>query len=88
MTTKIGPPSKKPILLKNRDGLISQLDLEMWLGMRRAMLELEEQMAIALSKGIRVEPGIHTAELVLMRDDDGVPLRDEDGQLSLKLVIR
>lgn len=44
--------------------VIEQLKLEMFLGMRRELAEMEENIAIALSKGARNEPGIHKAELI------------------------
>ena len=69
-------------------GSISQADLAELKFRRRELTDIEEAMAMALSKGSRVEPGLHTAELVLHRDEDGKSARDEFGQLSLKLVIR
>ena len=68
--------------------IITQLKLEMLLGMRRELIEMEESIAVALSKGAAVDPGIHTAELVIARDEDGVAVRDESGHVLLKLVIR
>jgi len=68
---------------KDNSAVIDQLKLEMFLGMRRELAEMEESIAVALSKGARVEPGIHKAELVPER-------RSGDGPgagLMMKLVI-
>jgi hypothetical protein len=59
--------------------LITQLKLEMLLGMRRELHEMEESIAIALSKGAHIEPGIHKPELIPVR---------KNGKLYLRLVIR
>ncbi len=45
---------------------------------RRELREIEESIAIALSKGARVEPGVHTAQLVPER---------RRGEFFMKLVI-
>lgn len=58
---------------------ISQVDLEELIYRRRCLMELEEGIAVALSKGARVDTGIHTAELVPER---------RRGELFMKLVIR
>jgi hypothetical protein len=60
--------------------LIRQDDLELWLLRRREFAEIDERIAVALSKGAAVEYGVHTAELVAARA--------EDGSVHLKLVIR
>src|SRR6266404_8713701 len=50
---------------KKEDGPeVDQLQLETALLKRRELREIEESIAIALSKGARVEPGVHTAQLV------------------------
>ncbi len=59
--------------------LVTQLKLEMFLGMRRELREMEESIAVALSKGARIEPGIHKPELIPVR---------RNGKLYMKLVIR
>jgi len=50
----------------------------MVLGMRRELREMEESIALALSKGAHVEPGVHTAELLPQR---------RRGECFMKLVI-
>jgi hypothetical protein len=68
---------------KDNSLVVDQLKLEMFLGMRRELAEMEESIAVALSKGARVEPGVHKAELVPER-------RSGDGSgagLVMKLVI-
>lgn len=70
--------------IRNREsgeGHVGQVDLEELLLRRREVMELEERIALALSKGARVETGVHTAELVPER-------RHSAGrELFLKLVI-
>lgn len=58
--------------------LIDQLKLEMIIGMRRELREMEESIGVALSKGAHVEPGIHTAQLIPQR---------RHGDFFMKLVI-
>lgn len=60
---------------------MGQVQLEMILGMRRELMQMEESIAIALSKGGRVEPGIHSAELVPERR------RNAGRDLVMKLVV-
>ncbi len=60
--------------------LISQDDLELWILRRRQFREIDEPIAIALSFGAKVEPGIHTAELL--------PVYNEDGSVHFKLMVR
>src|SRR5947209_2947031 len=61
--------------------LIRQDDLELWILRRRKFREIDELIASALRCGDKVEPGIHTAELL--------PLYSEDGSVhSFKLVVR
>jgi hypothetical protein len=55
------------------------VDLEELIGRRSELEDLEQKIAVALSKGVTVERGIHTAELVPTRND---------GHVYLKLVIR
>jgi len=37
-------------------------------------------IAVALSRGAKIEPGVHTAELL--------PVRNEDGSVHFKLMVR
>jgi len=60
--------------------LIHQEDLEAWIYRRRQFAEIDAPLAVALSKGATVQRGVHTAELL--------PMRNEDGSVHLKLVIR
>lgn len=60
---------------------MGQVQLEMILGMRRELMQMEESLAVALSKGARVEPGIHSAELVPERR------RNTSRELIMKLVV-
>lgn len=85
----IAVPSRSLIVLKSRHFKakkdrpleVDQLKLEMVLGMRRELRELEESIAIALSKGASVKQGIHKAELVPERRSG------RDGCLRMKLII-
>jgi hypothetical protein len=88
--TKIIAPNKGLIVLaskrgkKNRAPVIGQVELEMLILRRRELMEQEEQIAVALSKGVGVEPGVHKATLVPERkhdDDSGI------GTLVMKLVV-
>ena len=54
--------------------------LREWFHMRQEFAEFGEAIAIALSRGAKIAKGIHTAELV--------PIRNEDGSVHLKLVVR
>ncbi len=54
--------------------------LEEWFYKRREFAEFDEVIAVALSRGAKVQPGVHTAELL--------PVRNEDGSIHLKLVVR
>lgn len=67
-------------LLSSDSTIITQENLEAWIFRRRQFTELDEPIAIALSKGATVEEGVHTAELI--------PARAEDGSVHLKLVVR
>jgi hypothetical protein len=58
---------------------VGQVDLEELIYRRIELENVEERIAVALSKGARVERGVHTAELVPTRDD---------GHVHLKLVVR
>jgi hypothetical protein len=61
--------------------LIPQDLLLEWFRRRQELSEVEEAIAVALSKGAVVEEyAVHTAELL--------PTRNEDGSVHLKLVIR
>src|SRR5260370_28359601 len=60
--------------------LISQEDLELWILRRRQFREEDEPIAVALSRGAKVQPGVHTAELL--------PVRNEDGSVHFKLMVR
>ncbi len=60
--------------------LISQEDLELWILRRRQFREADEPIAVALSRGAKIEPGVHTAELL--------PVRNEDGSVHFKLMVR
>jgi hypothetical protein len=63
--------TKKPIVMKS-PSIITQVDLAELHFRRREVSEIEEAMALALSKGTAVESGLHGAGLVLDRDDDPV----------------
>lgn len=79
--------AKLSLVKKNRvvdgDGvpfsIITQLKFEKFFLARREARELEEEIATALSRGAKIEDGIHTAELVPVR---------KNGKLYLKLVIQ
>jgi len=80
-------PGRKPNLIvlesrrkSKRDSSpsVDQLKLETILGMRRELQELEESVGVALSKGARIEPGVHTAQLVPER---------RRGEFFMKLII-
>jgi hypothetical protein len=60
--------------------VITQELLERWIFRLREFAEMDQWIAVALSKGATVQHGVHTAELV--------PARAEDGHVHLKLVIR
>ena len=60
--------------------LIRQEDLEAWIYRRRQFTEIDQPIAVALSKGAAVEYGVHIAELL--------PVRNEDGSVHLKLMVR
>ena len=79
---KLIPVTKRRPVVSGHDApfsIATQVNLEMVLLMRRELRELEEEIAVALSKGAKVEDGVHTAELVPVR---------KNGKLYLKLVIR
>ncbi len=63
---------------KENAPVIEQLKIEMLLLQRRELAEMEEGIALALSRGVKVEPGVHTAKLLPVR---------KNGKLYLKLVI-
>jgi hypothetical protein len=66
----------------SNSALITQTDLERWFRRKRDLACVEKRIAIALSKGAKIEmrEGCHKAELV--------PSYGEDGHVHLKLVIR
>ena len=88
MVDKLKPVTGKRTLLvlksrhfkakKENAPVVEQLKIEMLLGMRRELREMEEAIALALSCGAKVEAGIHTAKLLPVR---------KNGKLYLELVI-
>jgi len=83
MTNNLKPvPGKRNRIVGGHDvpfSLITQFKLESLFGLRRELQELEEEIALALSHGAKVEEGIHSAELIPVRND---------GKLHLELVLR
>jgi predicted CopG family antitoxin len=71
-------PFQAPVTADSKS--ISQVDLEELIYRRRNLMEIEERIAVALSRGASVEIGIHVAELV--------PVRSKGGSLCLKFVVR
>ncbi len=61
--------STAPAILDSKR--IGQADLEELLLRQRETMEVEERIAVALANGAHVEDGVHTAELVLARDESG-----------------
>jgi len=86
MTNTLKPVTGKRtlVVLKSKhfkakkEPVVEQLKIEMLLGMRRELGEMEEEIALALSRGAKVEPGIHTAKLLPVR---------KNGKLYLKLTV-
>jgi len=86
MTNNLKPvPGKRTLVVlksrhfkKEKAPVVDQFKIEMLLAMRRELGEMEEGIALALSRGVKVEAGVHTAKLLPMR---------KNGKLYLKLVI-
>lgn len=60
--------------------LVTQNDCERVFIRLQRLRCVEKRIALALSKGAKIEEGIHKAELV--------PFCGEDGRLSMRLVVR
>jgi hypothetical protein len=74
-----GGDNVKTPSVRRDSAVVGQAELEELIYRRIELENLEERIAVALSKGARVERGVHTAELVPTRDD---------GHVYLKLVVR
>jgi len=82
MAEKIKLAGKKNHVVDGDDvpfSLITQFKLEVLFSRRKELRELEKEIALTLSRGAKVEDGVHTAELIPVR---------KNGKLYLKLVIR
>jgi hypothetical protein len=59
---------------------ITQDFLEAWIYSHRNFQEIDEALVFGISHGTAVEPGPHTIQLV--------PIRGEDGNMHLRVVVR
>jgi len=79
------PETKRLVLIDSERGKksrgataqaeIPQGDIEELLARRRLFEEFEEELAVALSKGAKVEPGVHDLQLVPHRSRSGFVLK-------------